>query len=175
MPVPSVDELTDAVFDAATLAFRELFATGETFYYCVFITTGEALPPCIAAWSHESLARSDEPELDRWHYADSPFLDFGAQHFASVRDLWQARPTIGDHNRSTEYELRLTAIESAMRRLDSAGVFGSGEFRRNLMVNVEVVPPDYTNTERAIRLNPPESIAQWIADAAEPLDGGTVA
>ena len=43
------------------------------------------------------------------------------------------------------------------------------------MINVEVVPPDHTNTERAIRLNPPEAITQWLADAAEPLDGGTVA
>ncbi|EMI24361.1 DUF4303 domain-containing protein [Rhodopirellula europaea] len=175
MAVPTVDELTASVVDAATLAFRKLFATGETFYYCVLITTGEALPPCIAAWSHESLARSDQPELDRWHYADSPFLDFGAEHFAPVRDLWLARPAIGDGNWNAEYELRLTALESAMRNLDSMGVFGSGESRRTLMINVEVVPPDHTNTERAIRLNPPESIAQWIAEAAEPRDGGTVA
>ncbi|TWU07512.1 DUF4303 domain-containing protein [Stieleria varia] len=175
MAVPTVGELTDAVVDAAALAFRELFATGETFYYCVLITTGEALPPCIAAWSHESLARSDKPELDRWHYADSPFLDFGAQHFARVRDLWLARPAMGEDNWTAEFELRLSALESAMRRLDSVGFFGSNEHRRNLMINVEVVPPDYTNTKRAIRLNPPESIAQWIADAAEPLDDGTVA
>ncbi|TWT49533.1 hypothetical protein Pla22_47300 [Rubripirellula amarantea] len=175
MAVPTVEQLTDAVVDAAATAFRELFATGETFYYCVLITTGDALPPYIAAWSHESLANAGDPELDRWHYASSPYLDFGSQHFAPVRDLWFARPAIDTGDCRTEYDLRMTALESAMLRLDAADVFGSADARQRLMINVEVVPPDHTNTERAIRLNPPESITQWLAEAAEPLDDGTVA
>ena len=124
MAVPTVEQLTDAVVDAGTAAFRELFATGEIFYYCVFITTGDALPPCIAAWSHESLANAGDPELDRWHYASSPYLDFGSQHFAPVRDFWFARPALDTGDWHAEFDLRMTVLESAMLRLDAAGVFG---------------------------------------------------
>jgi hypothetical protein len=37
----------------------------------------------------------------------------------------------------------------------------------NVVVNVEVVPPDRTNTERARRLNPEGALSRWIAEAAE--------
>jgi len=35
------------------------------------------------------------------------------------------------------------------------------------VVNVEVMPPDATNVERAIRLNPPAALADWLSEAAE--------
>lgn len=35
----------------------------------------------------------------------------------------------------------------------------------------EVMPPDYTNTERALRLNPPSALTGWLAEAAEPVPG----
>ena len=57
-----------------------------------------------------------------------------------------------------------------MKRLDNKGLFGEGEKRKNIVINVEVMPPDYTNTERALRLNPSESLTEWLATAAEEPD-----
>lgn len=45
-----------------------------------------------------------------------------------------------------------------MHRLDSSGLFGHGEKRLAMIINAEFMPPDYTNTQRALRLNPPEAL-----------------
>ena len=55
-----------------------------------------------------------------------------------------------------------------MTRLDRAGVFGTGPKRAGIVVNVECMPPDRTNVERALRLNPPEALEVWLREAAEP-------
>ena len=39
--------------------------------------------------------------------------------------------------------------------------------RLGIVINVEVMPPDYTNTERALRLNPRQALDAWLAEAAE--------
>ena len=54
---PELQLLGDAIFEATQKAFLKLFENGEHYYYCVLLTTGEALPPCIAAWSVEALER----------------------------------------------------------------------------------------------------------------------
>jgi hypothetical protein len=47
--------------------------------------------------------------------------------------------------------------------------FGEGEKRRSTVISVEVMPPDYTNTERALRLNPRGALlTEWLATAAVP-------
>ena len=61
----------------------------------------------------------------------------------------------------------MSAMEEAMARLDQAGLFGTGSKRAHIVINVEVMPPDYTNTERAKRLNPPEALVDWLKEAAE--------
>lgn len=60
-------------------------------------------------------------------------------------------------------------MESAIVKLDRKGVFGHGGDRERIVVNVEVMPPDFTNTQRAVRLNPPEAVRTWIDEAAEPI------
>ncbi len=45
-------------------------------------------------------------------------------------------------------------MEKAMVRLDATSIFGKGNERESIYINVEVIPPDHTNTERAKRLNP---------------------
>ena len=47
--IPELQTLGDAIFEAAQKAFLKLFENGEHYYYCVLLTTGEALPPCIAS------------------------------------------------------------------------------------------------------------------------------
>ena len=64
-------------------------------------------------------------------------------------------------------ELRLGAMEEALARLDRMGIFGTGEARNRIVVNAEVMPPDYSNTVRAQRLNPPAAIRDWLIHVAE--------
>lgn len=45
-----------------------------------------------------------------------------------------------------DYTVRLRAMEEAMARLDAEGLFGFGEARLRIVVNAEVMPPDFTNT-----------------------------
>jgi len=180
-PFPSESELASAIECAAGKAIKDLFARHPgQFYYVSLITTGEAHPPVIAAWSKEALEEAVKDQTDqedarwglKWSYADSPFYCFGEEYFEDVRDLFRKRPDIrslGDREREAEYDLRLGAMESAIARLDQQGVFGTGEDRVKIVVNVEVVPPDYTNTQRAMRLNPQEAIRTWLEEAAEPL------
>ena len=162
--------LQAAIEIATESAVTELFkSTKERFYYCCLITTGEANCPYLSAWSVEALSStaktaSEAAEI-KWSYADSPYCFFGESYFEQVRKLFLLRSSI--ESSETEYENRLGVMESALKALDSKGLFGKDHHRNKLYINVEVVPPDYTNTERAIRLNPPEAISEWLQEAAE--------
>lgn len=172
-------ELSEAILKAAREAIVSLFRTHpEQFYYLVLATTGEALPPVLSAWSIEAIEAAVKGENDRedairglkWSYADSPYFDFGSAYFSHVRDLFFLRPDIPRENhdaRQIEYDFRLDAMEFALAALDAEGLFGKGDKRARIMINVEVNPPDYTNTIRAKRLNPPEAIAAWLLEMAE--------
>lgn len=63
-------------------------------------------------------------------------------------------------------------MESAMKRLDQEGIFDVNQERDDVVVLVEVMPPDYTNTERAYRMNNANSeiFSEWLEEAAEPLE-----
>lgn len=138
------------------------------------ITSGEAHAPVLCAWSREALQAYGRREgleeaelLDvKWSYADSPFCCFGENHFAEVRRLFAPRPPV---DTEAEYDARLQAMEKAVARLDAEGLFGTGDERRHIIVNVEVMPPDETNTARAARLNPldAEAFIEWLTEAAE--------
>ena len=175
MSVPSQADLADAIPAAARLAFRDLFTKHpERFYYCALITTGMAHPPFVAAWSHEALARAlaeGQPTDVKWSYADSPYSIYAyEQYFASLQAAFAKRPDmrhLHDTSRQAEYDLRLAAMEQAMAQLDAEGLFGVGAERDEKVVLVEVMPPDWTNTERARRLNSPAALATWLAEAAE--------
>ncbi|MDE6923762.1 MAG: DUF4303 domain-containing protein, partial [Acetatifactor sp.] len=41
-----------------------------------------------------------------------------------------------------------------MKRLDRSGLFGIKEDRKNVVINVETAPPDGSEYNRALRLNP---------------------
>lgn len=180
MLCPTESELALAIEAAANEAFTTLFRRcQEHFYYCSLVTTGEAQPPVVAAWSEEALitaaASANGPANDqrllRWSSADSPYFDFGHEYFSNVRRLFAARPKmtvqLSDCEWVSEFETRVAAMESAMSRLDGRGVFGTGLKRLNTVVMVEVVPPDHTNTERALRLNPAKALVRWLEEAAE--------
>ncbi len=171
-------ELSNCIADAARSAFAELQDLhSETFYYFTLTTTGEAHAPWPSAWSEEALkrvcAKYDDPDQAkrelRWSYADSPYCGFGEEHFGKVNSMFDQRPMIDDLSDDAwrdEYSFRLRAMESAMRRLDKEGLFGSNEDRDRCTIHVEVMPPDVTNTECAIRLNSQQALANWLNEVA---------
>ena len=58
-------------------------------------------------------------------------------------------------------------MEKVMADLDKEGLFGSGERRKCIVVAAEVMPPEYENTERVLRLNEKENLTEWLEEAAE--------
>ncbi len=152
----------------------------EEFYYLALVTTGEALPPAFTAWSHEALkreaAKSSDGEAEyylKWSYGESPYFCYQEDKFDELREIFSQRPemktSMSKSEWLAEYDFRLNALESALRELDQEGLFGVGESRNQIMINVEVVPPDWTNTERAKRLNSPSSLPlkEWLKEMAE--------
>ena len=182
--VPTMNEISAEIERAGRAAFTELFQQHqEHFYYVVLVTTGEAFCPFVSAWSIESLERAVENADDKedaiwgikWSYADSPYLDYGSQHFAAVKRMFSLRPSISSLTGElwqAEFDLRLEAMEMAMKKLDDNGIFGKGTVREHVYVNVEVVPPDYSNVIRARRLNPEKALEIWLREAAEPEEDG---
>lgn len=150
---------------AAKKSFESLFKEHEEqFYYCTFIQAEDGTP-FIFACSYEGLDRTleqngidknDENERSefKWSYADSPYCAYGYDDEAYDR----------------EFEIRLNSMEEAMRQLDEEGLFGVGEERKKVVVIAEVMPPDYTYTERALRLNPREALTEWLEECAEDED-----
>lgn len=58
-------------------------------------------------------------------------------------------------------------MEEALNRLDKLGFFGSDEKRKNVIINVEVAPPDCQEYHRAIRLNPESPLLNEYLDICE--------
>src|SRR5262249_51071066 len=89
----------------------------------------------------------------------------GEKHFDEVRRMFHALGRLDFNDPlawQRDYDFRFSAMEEAMARLDQAGLFGTGAQRANIVINVEVMPPDHTNVERARRLNPPEALIDWL-------------
>jgi hypothetical protein len=63
-----------------------------------------------------------------------------------------------------EWSFRVGAMEAAVAQLDREGLFGNGAARAQIVLNVEVMPPDAGNVERARRLNPAEAIITWLEE-----------
>ncbi|MFC2292702.1 DUF4303 domain-containing protein [Kingella oralis] len=161
--------MAQAVFQAAA----DLFAgTRERFYFFALCTTGEAFPPYVAAWSHEALQRVPAAERAdvKWDTSSGPYFAFGAEYFAGVNRAFEARGALfgmDDAASEREFEFRINAMAEALRRCDQQGIFALNQPRAEIVINVELLPPDETNTLRAKRLNPPEALGQWLIEAAE--------
>lgn len=173
-------KLTDAITLATRKAVEDLFsAHAENFYYLSLFTTGAGHSPLLSAWSVEALERAVEASKNpdslrnalKWSYADSPYFLFGERYFEEESQLIEARPRISPSMSNDEWtneiNIRLRAMEAALCILDSEGLFGDGTKRHGIVINAEVMPPDFTNRQRAIRLNPPEALKDWLKEAAE--------
>ena len=179
--IPTQNELKEAIKIACKKLITELFTTKEDFYYISLITDGEAHAPFLTAWSHQALNRvlnennikiNSEEALDiKWFYGDSPYTFFKSEYFKEVNRLFELRPMMNEKMNNNEWErefnLRISAMEKALSELDNENLFGKDEVRNKIMINVEVVPPDETNTKRAIKLNPKKAIKEWLEVVAE--------
>lgn len=172
-PDPDFEALTREIAQAVFQAAADLFAgTREHFYFFALCTTGEALAPYVSAWSHEALQRVPEAEREglKWDTSSSPYFAFGAEYFAGVNQVFAARGELFDMDDAAseqEFEFRIAAMTEALRRCDAQGIFALNQPRGDIVINVELLPPDETNTQRAKRLNPPEALEQWLIEAAE--------
>lgn len=137
----------------------------EHYYYLALITSPEALPPCLAIWTEEALQRESHNNEEvayflKWSYADSPYTIYDSAGFADLQAPFLALSSL---------EERLALMTSALQELDNDGFFSQHFDRQALLLNVELVPPDPSNTTRAIALNPSNStiLPIWIAEVCE--------
>ncbi len=173
------EKLTKEIYNAVKMILMDLFSNKEHYYYVTLVTDGGANTPCISAWSYEALYRisTDEGEQEDicWSYADSPYCCWKQERFENVNKLLLSRKSIWDLDSEefkTEYNLRFEAMETAMKCLDQEGIFGINQKRTDVVVLVEVMPPDFTNTERAYRMNCVNSpiFLKWLKEAAESFE-----
>lgn len=144
----------------------------EHFYYISLVTTENALSPCLGIWSEEALARAsqhnpEEAYFLKWSYADSPYTVYDQYGFEEVQALWLPQ----DHCEDTDENIqrRFDLMLNVLKTLDHEGFFATHFNRNTLLLNLEIVSPDHTNTLRAIELNPQDShiLPIWIEEAAE--------
>lgn len=165
--------LSNEIAIAAEKSFLSLFKNNESYYYCVLVTTGEALPPFISAWSAEALeifaqqTSKEDADLSKWFYGASPYFNFGEENFEIVRELFYSREDNLKNDFFKEIDFRVEAMVLAMELLDKKGIFSLNQARNKVYINVEVVPPDSSNTIRALRLNKRENILDWLNEASE--------
>ena len=176
-----IDEiLVELIQDATQKALSKLFQEHkEKFYYCSLITTGEGVCPIISAWSEEALERvaKEEDNVEeakyflKWSYAETPYFAYGKEYFADVNKVFleRMRKLTTENEKDNEIQLRINSMEKVMHNLDMKGMFGKGKQRLGIVINAEFMPPDFTNTERALRLNPKDALNEWLEEIAEEL------
>lgn len=177
----SITDLSNAIARATRAAYVQLRSENPgDYYYFVLATTWDGTVPAISAWSRESLKKAiqgfddkDDAEWGlKWSYSDSPFLFYGDSYFDEVRRLFACRTgmrTLSGEARAIELDYRVGAMVDALQALDSEGLFGTGVDRNRIFINVELNPPDASNTTRAEALNPLEARKEWISEMAEPV------
>lgn len=171
-------ELVEAFVKAAGNAFFSLKETHkEQFYYYAFIFD-EGLHPYISAWSYEALEKSivdnkitdEEKSWWKWDYSDSPYAVYEYDEFFNeVNELLDKRTNklSDDELYDVEWNMRVDSMVEAMKRLDQSGLFGIEEDRKNVVINVEIAPPDCSGYNRALRLNPASSLLSEYLESCE--------
>ncbi|MDR1911454.1 MAG: DUF4303 domain-containing protein [Helicobacteraceae bacterium] len=150
-----IDGLVNEIYSAARKAFLDLFKNKESYYYCVLLTTGDACPPYISAWSQEALFKEgkkrssqkssikEQMNLLKYSFADSPYCLYGYdEYFNTVAKMFNDRPTMDFNDEeewNKEFDFRYSAMVIAMKKLDDEGLFSLNQPRSNVLVNVEVI------------------------------------
>lgn len=179
------EHMVELLKEAAKETFISLLRKNEKFYYFSLLID-EGMFPYISAWSYEALdnivseivlnntIEFENEKLEyKWSPCDSPYCAYEHNlHFKKVDKLIEIRNANMNFDKEFEYEfaIRLNSMEEAMKQLDYEGFFGSNDDRKNIIISVEVIPPDFTNTSRIKRLNPHSNslIQEWLELCAEP-------
>ena len=82
---------------------------------------------------------------------------------ASTQRVYPEGALASQEQWNEEYDLRLAAIVYAMKKLDTAGIFALNQPREQVYINVELMPPDDTDIERALSFNNPDNIKEWLS------------
>ncbi|MDE6918152.1 MAG: DUF4303 domain-containing protein [Lachnospiraceae bacterium] len=177
------EQLVNLFETAAGKAFAALTKEHENEHFYYFsLMMDECLRPYISAWSREALeqffTKNAVPQKERaryrWSGENAPYEAYGwdeyfvghlgvleeREHWADLSDDEDAF----DEALDEEWELRLGSMEEAMRRLDQKGAFGTGAKREQVVISVELIPPEQSNYERTARLNQSGLIAQYLAE-----------
>ncbi|MEU0492796.1 DUF4303 domain-containing protein [Nocardiopsis sp. NPDC006139] len=178
-PAPD-PELTRVIAEATRAAVADLRARHpEHFHAFALLTTGEALPPYLAAGSAEGAARTG---AHPWSLPDGPYAVWGyEEHFGEVVRAFGARGDLfdlpGERDRLAEYATRLASMEEALRRLDAEGFFGRGADRLGVLLLAGTMPPDEEDAGAVRRLNPAGPLRDsWLREESDdpglPVDEG---
>ena len=170
-PVFSRDELSQVIERAARTYFEGLFekVSVDDFYACVLMTTADPVWAYPSACCWEGL-RVGSPEL-MWDPLGSRYCEPSAPCFQPVREAFLHRPELDvwdDKAWDDEVDLRLDAMVLALRRLDDAGLFGTGPSRERRLITVELVPPEEINVTLAEALNSARTL-EWAQQLGWPL------
>ncbi|MCI8848958.1 MAG: DUF4303 domain-containing protein [Oscillibacter sp.] len=177
------EELTEALVKAAGAAFRSLQETTKEHFYYYVLVFDEGLHPYISAWSDEALEKSvveqqiseDEKRWWKWDCSDSPYAVYGYDDFfGEVSELLDKQESLlsDEELYGIEWDMRVDVLEEAMKRLDGSGLFGTKEERKNVVINVELAPPDGSEYNRALRLNPPSALLSAYLETCEEPEMG---
>lgn len=180
------EELVKSFITSAGNAFKSLKENyQEHFYYYAFIFD-EGLHPYISAWSYEALKKFivdnkinyDEEKWWKWNYSDSPYAVYGYDDFFhNTAELLDKRASLLsiDELYDIEWNIRINSMQEAMKRLDNSGLFRTKNNRKNVIINVEVAPPDYHEYYRASILNPESTLlSEYLENCELPEDNGGV-
>ena len=63
-----------------------------------------------------------------------------------------------------EFGLRVSAMIQAMQKLDQEGIFSINQLREQVYINVECIPNDNSDVDRALLLNEAKNIQEWLKD-----------
>ncbi len=133
---------------------------------------GEGFTPCISASCEEDFEQIDFTTYNdiRFSPSDSIYYAIGYEtHFKEVTKLLNTRPTIHDlsiDDWQIEWDMRMSALVTALIELDNNGVFSKTQPRQNILVTAECLPPDDIDIERAKLLNSPDNLIlkEWLRD-----------
>lgn len=139
----------------------------QDYYAFALLTSGEALAPYLSACSLEA---DLDDGLERWSFADSPYVVWGYdEHFSDVVRAFHERGELVEHEHpEVEYAVRLASIEEGLRLLDVAGLFGSPGARQEVLLIAGTMPPDESDAGFVRRLNPPGQLFdEWLRECSE--------
>ena len=146
------EALSQLIYKCAKEAFLELFKNKEHYYNCVLLAPAEGYAP----------------SLYKWNFADSPYYAFGEEYFKPVQALLDTYPNLfemeDEDEIEQEFELRVSAMVQAMQKMDQEGIFSINQPREQVYINVECIPNDDSDVDRALLLNEAKNIQEWLKD-----------